>query len=47
MRRISLLVVTLFALALTSAYAADVKLDGIKCIVAGKNDAKADKTEED
>ena len=28
---------------LTSAYAADVKLDG-QCIVAAKNDAKADKT---
>jgi hypothetical protein len=43
MRRISLLVVTL-CFALTSVYAAEVKLDGIKCIVAGKNDAKADKT---
>ena len=27
-----------------AAYAADVKLDGVKCIVAAKNDAKADKT---
>jgi YHS domain-containing protein len=43
MKRISLLVVTL-GFALTSAYAADVKLDGVKCIVAAKNDAKADKT---
>ena len=43
MRRLSLLVVTL-AFALTSVYAADVKLDGVKCIVAGKNAAKADKT---
>jgi YHS domain-containing protein len=43
MRRLSLLVVTL-AFALTSVYAADVKLDGVKCIVAAKNPAKADKT---
>jgi YHS domain-containing protein len=43
MRRFSLLVITL-AFALTTAYAADVKLDGVKCIVAAKNDAKADKT---
>jgi YHS domain-containing protein len=43
MRRLSLLVVTL-AFALTSVYAADVKLDGVKCIVATKNPAKADKT---
>lgn len=43
MKRFSLLVVTL-AFALTSVYAADVKLDGVKCIVAGKNAAKADKT---
>lgn len=43
MRRISLLVVTL-GFALTSAYAADVKLDGVKCIVNAKADAKADKT---
>ncbi len=43
MKRFSLLVVTL-GFALTSAYAADVKLDGVKCIVAGNNAAKADKT---
>jgi len=43
MRRISLLVITL-GFALTTAYAAEVKLDGVKCIVAAKNDAKADKT---
>jgi len=43
MRRFSLLAVTL-GFALTSAYAADVKLDGVKCIVAAKNAAKADKT---
>ncbi len=42
MRRFSLLVITL-GFALTTAYAADVKLDGVKCIVAAKNDAKADK----
>jgi YHS domain-containing protein len=43
MRRFSLLAVTL-GFALTTAYAADVKLDGVKCIVAAKNAAKADKT---
>ena len=43
MRRFSLLVITL-AFALTTAYAAEVKLDGVKCIVATKNAAKADKT---
>lgn len=43
MRRISLLAVTL-CFALTTAFAADVKLDGVKCIVNGKADAKADKT---
>src|SRR5262245_54257028 len=43
MRRFSLLVVAL-GFALTSVYAADVKLEGVKCIVAAKNDAKADKT---
>jgi hypothetical protein len=43
MRRISLLVVTL-GFALTSAYAADVKLDGVKCIVAGTKAANAEKT---
>jgi YHS domain-containing protein len=45
MRRFSLLAVML-GFALTSVYAAEVKLDGVKCIVAGKNDAKADKTRE-
>lgn len=43
MRRISLLAVTL-CFALTSAYAADVKLDGVKCIVNGKAAAKAEKS---
>jgi hypothetical protein len=43
MRRFSLLVAA-FGLLLTSVIAADVKLDGIKCIVATKNAAKADKT---
>jgi hypothetical protein len=43
MRRISLLVV-MACFAMTSAFAADVKLDGVKCIVAGKNAAKADKS---
>jgi YHS domain-containing protein len=43
MRRISLLVVTL-CFALTSAYAADVKLDGIKCIVAKDKAANKDKS---
>lgn len=44
MKRISLLVVAL-GFALTSVYAADeVKLDGVKCIVNAKADAKADKS---
>jgi YHS domain-containing protein len=43
MRRFSLLAVAL-GFALTSVYAAEVKLDGVKCIVATKNAAKADKT---
>ena len=43
MRRISLLVITL-GFALTTAYAAEVKLDGVKCIVNAKAAAKADKT---
>ncbi len=43
MKRFSLLVVTL-GFALTTAYAADVKLDGVKCIVNGKAAAKADKS---
>ncbi|SRR5258708_17114856 len=44
MKRISLLAVAL-GFALTSVYAAEeIKLDGVKCIVATKNPAKADKT---
>src|SRR5258708_40323576 len=44
MKRISLLAVAL-GFALTSVYAAEeIKLDGVKCIVARKNPAKADKT---
>ena len=43
MKRFSLLVIAL-EFALTSAYAADLKLDGVKCIVATKMAAKADKT---
>ena len=43
MRRFSLLAVTL-GFALTTAYAADIKVDGVKCIVAPKNAVKADKT---
>ncbi|MBS0264315.1 MAG: hypothetical protein JSS02_20420 [Planctomycetes bacterium] len=42
MRRVSLLVV-MVCFALSTAYAADVKLDGIKCIMNAKADAKADK----
>jgi hypothetical protein len=45
MKRFSLLVVTL-GFALTSAYAADVKLDGVKCIVAGTKAANAEKSRE-
>lgn len=44
MKRLSLLVVAL-GFALTSVYAAEeVKLDGVKCIVNAKADAKADKS---
>ncbi len=43
MKRISLLLVTL-AFAMTSAYAADVKLDGVKCIVATGKPANAEKS---
>jgi YHS domain-containing protein len=43
MRRFSLLAVTL-GFALTTAYAADIKVDGVKCLVAPKNAAKADKS---
>jgi YHS domain-containing protein len=43
MRRCSLLVAGL-GLLLTSVVVADVKLDGVKCIVNGKADAKADKS---
>ena len=44
MKRFSLLIVAL-GFALTSVYAADeVKLDGVKCIVAKNNAAKADKS---
>ena len=44
MKRLSLLVVAL-GFALTSVYAAEeVKLDGVKCIVAGDKAAKADKS---
>jgi YHS domain-containing protein len=44
MKRIALSVVVLCSFAIAAAYAADVKLDGVKCIVAGNNAAKADKT---
>jgi hypothetical protein len=43
MRRFSLLV-AVFGLLLTAVVADEVKLDGIKCLVAAKNAAKADKT---
>jgi hypothetical protein len=43
MRRISLLVV-MACFAMTSVYAADVKLDGVKCIMNPKAAAKADKS---
>lgn len=44
MKRLSLCFAVLCSVAVAAAYAADVKLEGVKCIVAAKNDAKADKS---
>ncbi|MFN0052968.1 MAG: hypothetical protein ACKV0T_12345, partial [Planctomycetales bacterium] len=45
MKRFAVCVAAVCGLALATAYAADeVKLDGIKCIVAGDKAAKADKS---
>lgn len=44
MKRFSLLVAVACGLLLTTVYAADVDLKGVKCIVATDKDAKADKS---
>src|SRR5262245_58810655 len=46
MKRIALCVAVLCGFALATAYAAEIKLDGVKCVVAGTKDAKLDKSAE-